>query len=94
MKKESEPKPRASWKDKLEVRATSLTVAPVGAALFDERAVEVRIVDEAGGEFVEVEQRALHLRPGMIQVDPSEWPTLRKAIDRMVDKCRDSLNGP
>lgn len=94
MKKESEPKPRASGKDELEVRVTSLTVAPVGAELFDERATEVRIVDEAGGEFVEVEQRALRLKPGMIQVDPNEWPALRDAIDRMVAECRDSLNGP
>ena len=39
-----------------EVRTMSLVIAPKGEPIFSECATHVRIVDEAAGEFVEVEQ--------------------------------------
>jgi len=86
-------KAEPSWKDRLEIRVTRLTITPINAELFHERAIHVSIVDEAGGEFVEVTQND-SMSPGTIRLDADEWPSLREAIDRMVDKCRDSLNGP
>lgn len=69
-----------------EIRTTGLTVAPKGKPIFDELATDVRLVDEAGGEFVEVRQ----FRGGAceLRIDPEEWPIVREAIERMVLECR------
>lgn len=68
-------------------RITQMTVLPEGGALFSEFATKVTIVDEAAGEFVEVEQsRRIDL--GKIAINPDEWPALRKAIDLMVRGCQ------
>ena len=71
-----------------ETRTTSLTVAPVGAPVYSEQATEVNIVDEAGGEYVEVCQSG---RDGLgkIAIGPDEWPALRSAIDAMMAQCRE-----
>lgn len=71
-----------------EIRTTGLTVVPPGLPIFDERATEIRIVDEAGGEFVSVRQ-SREDGAGEIRIDVDEWPTLREAIERMVGECRD-----
>lgn len=68
-----------------EVRVTRLTVLPKGEDIFTERATNVEIADEAGGEFVVIWQSG----EARIPVDPAEWPALRGAIDRMVKECRD-----
>ncbi len=54
----------------------------------DMTANTVEIVDESGGEFVEVSQ---HGAPeiGKIQISPEDWPALRAAINRLVRECRD-----
>jgi hypothetical protein len=70
-----------------ETRTISIVVLPTGAEIFSERATTVSICDDAGGEFVEIEQPA-SLQPGKIKLDPEEWPMLRAAIDRMIEECR------
>ena len=72
-----------------EIRITGLTVAPKGKPIFDESATEIRIMDESGGEFVEVRQ--FRGGAGELRIDPEEWPTLREAIDRMIGECRSEL---
>lgn len=67
-------------------RVTQLTVVPEGAAIFDERGFTVKIEDEAGGEFVEV---CNNCEGGTLRLDPSDWPELRRAINRMVRECRE-----
>jgi hypothetical protein len=71
-----------------EIRTIKLVVAPKGETIFSERATEVEIVDDAAGEFVKVFQSADDAENGTIQIDPAEWPMLKKAIDRMVKECR------
>lgn len=71
-----------------EIRPTGLTVVAHGKPIFDESATDVRLVDEAGGEFVEVRQ--FRGGTGELRIDIEEWPTLREAIDRMIGECRDS----
>lgn len=66
------------------IRTTALTVVPEDASLFSGRATTVNVVNEAAGEFVEVEQES-----GKIQINPDEWPTLREAVDRMIAECRE-----
>lgn len=69
-------------------RTTSLTVLPEGQPIYSEQATSVNIVDEAGGEFVEVCQSG-RSDLGKIAINPEEWPTLRAAIDTMIEQCRE-----
>jgi hypothetical protein len=69
--------------DIYETRTTQVTLTPKGEAIFSERAVHIRIVDEAAGEFVEVAQD-----DGKIRIDREEWPHLRDAINAMIKRCQ------
>jgi hypothetical protein len=73
--------------EEFEVRTTAVTIAPVGAKLYDARAIEVSIKDECGGEFVEVSQEAAG-RLVQIGISPEEWPRLKLVIDGMIKACR------
>ena len=70
-----------------ETRTLSIIVLPEGESIFSEMATTITIEDEAGGEFVVVEQSA-HVDAGKIRIDSTEWPALRAAIDRMILECR------
>lgn len=59
-------------------------IRPNGASMFDERAIEIRLEDEAAGPFIVVKIQLDELKPGEISIDPEEWPTLRAAIDAAV----------
>ena len=61
-------------------RPTQWTVMPEGEAIFHEQATVITVVDEAAGEFLQVQQHHVEAK-GMIFIDPSEWPVLRKALD-------------
>lgn len=72
-----------------EIRVTRVHVVPQGDVLFSEQAFQVEIADDAGGEYVIVTGDALNaLDSGQIAINPAEWPTLRRAINRMVKECR------
>ena len=68
-------------------RVKTMAVLPAGDPLFSERRTEVTIVDELGGEFVEVSQYG-HVDLGKIWIGLEEWPLLRETIDRMIGECR------
>ena len=74
---------------KYETRTITLMVMPAQDRIFSELATSVSIVDEAAGEFVEVSQSGRQ-GLGKIAISPEEWPTLRAAIDSMIDQCRDA----
>jgi hypothetical protein len=65
-----------------------VTVLPASEPIFSEMATEIAVVDESGGEFVEVRQQG-RTDIGKIIIEPSEWKMLRAAIDRMVGECRE-----
>ena len=69
-------------------RVTSFVVLPDEDSIFSENATTVRIVDEAAGEFVEVEQSG-RSDVGKICINPEEWDVLRDVIDRMIENCKD-----
>jgi len=56
-------------------------IRPDGASLFDEHAIEIRLEDQAAGPFVVIKSQLDDLKPGEVSIDPSEWPTIRAAID-------------
>ena len=59
------------------IRQTHWTIVPEGEPLYSEEATEVRIVDEAGGEFVEITQHD----GGKVRLDWEDWRLVRDAAD-------------
>lgn len=73
----------------IETRVTRIHVVEKGEPIFHEGSFAVSIDDHAAGEFVVVEEiGSTTLKPGVISIDPTQWPALREAIDRMVKECR------
>ena len=70
-----------------ETRTLKISVGFKGNPIFDEHVTDIEIDDEAAGEFVSVIQDE-----NKIWIDPSQWPILREAIDRMVKECREYGN--
>ncbi len=66
-----------------EIRPTTYTVAPVGEPIFSAEATHVRIQDDAGGEFIEIEQE-----PGngkqVVRFNKDEWPVLVDTVARLL----------
>jgi hypothetical protein len=68
-----------------ETRTLALIVLPAGETIFHEQATRIETEDDGAGEFVAVKQNS---GGGKITIDPSEWPKLRAAINRMIRQCR------
>lgn len=68
----------------LEVRPTQWTITPKGEPIFDERAMTLKIEDEAAGEFLVLENCEDCGNGKGFRFDPEEWPTLRALIDEAV----------
>ena len=73
-----------------EIRTLAIVVVDEGKEIFDESATHIKIEDEAAGEFLIISQPGSERQDGLnaIAIDPSQWPMLRDAIDRMVKECR------
>ena len=71
-------------------RTTQKTMLPEGENIFCVEATVITIVDEAAGEFLEIKQNTEDGERRLL-VDPSEWPTLRAAIDDMIGECREEV---
>jgi hypothetical protein len=71
-----------------ETRTLKIAVGVKGEPIFHEGTTEIEIVDEAAGEFLKITQSMDNAEPGVIKIDPHEWPMLRAAIDKMVKECR------
>lgn len=71
-------------------RTTRLSVMPKGAPIFSERCTHVSIVDEAAGEFLEIEQQSgcPDVKAQTITIEASEWPELKGAIDNLLDDIK------
>jgi hypothetical protein len=73
-----------------ECRPIKWAIGPASEPLFSERVTIVSIEDEAGGEFVVIEQQTDQPHDQRIAINPDEWPMLRTAIDYAVQACRDA----
>jgi hypothetical protein len=74
-----------------DVRVVEIAVMQKGQPLFSELTTRISLDDEAAGEFVKVMQEGGHTDIAKwIAIEPSEWPTLRDAIEYMVGQCRPS----
>ena len=72
-----------------QARITRLHLVPDGQPIFSEMAYSVEIDDEAAGEFVTLTSLEESCSPGQVRIDPSDWPALRDAIDRMIGECKE-----
>lgn len=70
----------------MKTRPIKWTVGPETEPIFSENQTTVEIVDEAGGEFVVVEQG--NEGYGKIGFDPADWPAIRAAINKAVKLCK------
>ena len=68
-------------------RVTKVAILPKGEPIFTEKATYIEIVDEAGGEFVEVEQ-SNETATGKIRLDDDEWFYVREAINEMFKEIK------
>ena len=66
-------------------RTTTRTVLPAGETIFSEMATQIKIVDEAAGEFVKIEQER-----GAINVNEKEWKIIRGEVDDMFKVIREA----
>lgn len=67
-----------------EVRATQWTITPKGKPIFDERATTLKIEDEAGGEFLVLENCGDCGNENGFRFDVEDWPPLRALIDEAI----------
>ena len=71
-----------------EARITRVTVLPKNDDLWSERATEISIEDERGGEFVLIRQNGNHALNGEVRIDPEEWRWVCEQIGAMILLCR------
>ena len=69
-------------------RCTQITVLPEGEPIFSEMATEISIVNEAGGEFIQIKQTNDHAEPGVVTVDGKDWPVVKDAIETMFKEIK------
>jgi hypothetical protein len=68
------------------VRVTRLSVLPPKEPLFSEQCTHITIVDEAAGEYLEIEQQSgsVDVKGQTIMVTPEEWPALKQAVETLL----------
>lgn len=67
-------------------RTTRLTVLPEGEPLYSERATNISIEDEAGGEFIVIGQTGgkNDTDSHEIRIDPEEWLLIEKSVKKLL----------
>jgi hypothetical protein len=70
--------------DDIITRPVAWIVNKKGRELFNEWAMRVEIVDEAGGEFVEVTDGD----QSKIRIDPVEWEQLKTTISNAIEEIK------
>ena len=78
------------------VRVTRLSVVPPKEPLFSEQCTHITIVDEAAGEYLEIEQQSGHVgvKAQTIMVSPEEWPHLKQAVETLLSEIEQNADYP
>ena len=71
----------------MEIRIVKVCVVKVGDEIFSESSTDIEIEDEGGGEFIVITQSIFNNTK--VAFNPSDWPTIRQAINEMVARCRE-----
>ena len=76
---------------KYETRTLKIAIIPEGEPIFSEGVTTVEILDEAGGEFLKVNQQHTSADEDSRQsilIDPEDWPHIKAGIEKMIKECR------
>lgn len=68
-------------------RIMKIAVLQKGKEIFSEQATFIEIVDESGGEFIEISQ-CNELEGQRIRIDDDEWPHVREAVNEMFKEIK------
>lgn len=74
-------------------RTTRMHILPRGEPIFSELAYTVEIEDDSGGEYIHLKDGSITGDKDGIKINPEDWPTVREAIDRMVDQIKEHEKG-
>lgn len=76
--------------NELIIRVTRLSVLPPGEPIFSERCTNISIVDEASGEYLEIEQQldCPEVKEQTLFLSPEDWPVLKSAIEQMLEEIQ------
>ena len=88
---EAESKNQIEAKTKpFEIRITRLSVLPPGEPIFSEQCMNISIVDEGAGEYLEIDQQldSPDVKEQTIFLSPEEWPVLKSAIEQMLEEIK------
>ena len=71
-------------------RITQITVLPVGARIFSERATIVSLNDEAAGEYIQIRQQMDTSSDAnqTVAFDPDEWEEVTDVVNQMFGEIR------
>jgi len=77
-------------KTEYKIRTTRLTICPENEPIFSEMATNITIVDEAAGEYIEIEQQSCNgeTKRQTIAVGPDEWEVIKKAVETLIPTLR------
>lgn len=71
-------------------RVTRITVLPKGDPIFSEQCTHVSIVDEAAGEFIEIQQQSDRSQDEnqTVLITTEEWPAIKSAIETLLGEIQ------
>lgn len=71
-------------------RTTEIIIAPEGEPVFSELATRIKIEDNAGGEYLHIEQQkdCTENMNQIIEIAPEEWLAIRAGIDYMMGEIK------
>jgi DNA-binding transcriptional regulator LsrR (DeoR family) len=77
-------------------RVTRISVLPQKEPLFSEQCTHVTIVDEAAGEYIEIEQQSgnTDVKAQTIGITPDEWPAIKQAVETLLMEIQSEPTTP
>jgi hypothetical protein len=68
-------------------RVTRISVLPKNEPLFSYQCTHITIVDDAAGEYLEIEQQHDNqdVKAQSIEIIPEQWPAMKRAIGTLID---------
>lgn len=66
------------------IRPIKYIIAPAGE-IYDDSVLHIEVEDEGGGEFITISQPPDFHK---VSINPSEWPELRKCIDKLMKQIK------
>ncbi len=69
----------------MKIRTTQLTITPENESIYHERATNISVQDEGGGEFIAITQDGQE-----VTFDVEEWPHIVEAVERIIAEMKEN----